>query len=144
MIYAYKDNGKWVIASLMPRFRGIGGWHTLTDAERAEHGWYPCVEVNADYNPTTQIRSTPTFVLEDGVVTATYTIWDKPESQVYNEAADAVRSERDKLIANTDWMALTDNTLTPEWETYRQALRDITEHENFPHLTDDDWPVKPE
>jgi len=141
MIYAYKDNGKWVIASLMPRFRGVGGWHTLTDAERAKHGWYPCVEVNANYNPTTQVRSTADFSFADNVVTAVYTIWDKPESQIYNEAADAVRSERDKLIADTDWMALSDNTLTAGWSAYRQALRDITSQEGFPHSVE--WPEKP-
>lgn len=94
MIYAYKENGRWVIASLMPRFRGIGGWHTLTDEERAKHGWYPCVEVNAQYNPTTQIRSPAEFVLKDNVVTATYTIWDKPESQVFMEAMTEARNQR--------------------------------------------------
>lgn len=26
---------------------------------------------------------------------------------------------------------------------YRQALRDITDHVNFPYLNDADWPVKP-
>lgn len=59
------------------------------------------------------------------------------------DAAEGVRTQRDKMIADTDWMALSDNTLTPAWATYRQALRDITAHINFPHLTEDDWPVKP-
>lgn len=142
MIYAYRDDGRWTIASLMPRFKGIGGWHTLTDAERAQHGWYPCVEVNANYNPTTQIRSPAEFVLVDNVVTATYTVWDKPEEQVYAEAAAKVRNERNKLIADTDWMALSDNTMTPEWASYRQALRDITAQEGFPYSVI--WPTKPE
>jgi hypothetical protein len=56
-------------------------------------------------------------------------------------AGKAIRSERDKLIAETDWMALSDNTLTPEWATYRQALRDITSQEGFPHTVE--WPEKP-
>jgi len=38
-------------------------------------------------------------------------------------------------------MALSDNTLTPEWSTYRQALRDITEQEGFPYQVT--WPTKP-
>jgi len=99
MIYAYKDDGKWIIASLMPRFRGIGGWHTLTDAERAKHGWYPCVEVNANYNPTTQVRSAPSFTFADGVVTAVYTIWDKPESQIFSEALIETRNNRAEAYA---------------------------------------------
>ena len=27
---------------------------------------------------------------------------------------------------------------------YRQALRDITTHSNWPNLNPEDWPVKPE
>jgi len=60
------------------------------------------------------------------------------------DAATAVRSRRDGLLAETDWMGLSDVTMSSAWATYRQALRDITTHSNFPHnLTDDDWPTKP-
>jgi hypothetical protein len=55
--------------------------------------------------------------------------------------AQGVRSQRDKLIADTDWMALSDSTLTPAWAAYRQALRDVTAQAGFPHTVD--WPVKP-
>ena len=37
-----------------------------------------------------------------------------------------LRSQRDKLLAETDYMALGDVTLSDAWKTYRQALRDIT------------------
>ncbi len=141
MIYAYNEKGKWIISSLMSRFRGVGGWHILTDEERAKHGWYPCIEVNANYNPTTQIRSPAEFVLADGIVTATYTIWDKPESQIYSEAADNIRTERNRLLQETDWMALSDSTMAAEWAAYRQALRDITAQEGFPYTVE--WPSKP-
>ena len=40
-------------------------------------------------------------------------------------------------------MALSDNTLTEEMAAYRQALRDITSHANWPYLNEADWPVKP-
>jgi hypothetical protein len=33
--------------------------------------------------------------------------------------------------------------LATEWATYRQALRDITTHANFPNLEEADWPVAP-
>jgi hypothetical protein len=56
--------------------------------------------------------------------------------------ADQVRTERDQLLAKTDWMALSDNTLTPDWATYRQALRDVTAQEGFPYSVI--WPTKPE
>ena len=56
-------------------------------------------------------------------------------------AEEAVRNKRDRLLSDTDWMALSDNTMTPEWATYRQALRDITAQEGFPYSGN--WPTKP-
>jgi|TARA_R110001592_G_scaffold33681_1_gene116548 hypothetical protein len=51
------------------------------------------------------------------------------------------RVKRDKLIAETDFLALQDTaTLTSEWETYRQALRDITDQADVDNIT---WPTKP-
>lgn len=57
------------------------------------------------------------------------------------EAAKAVRAQRDKLLVETDWMALSDVTMSAEMAAYRQALRDITAQEGFPHSVN--WPVKP-
>ena len=42
-------------------------------------------------------------------------------------ALDNLRAERNKLLAETDYFALADNTMTEEVKTYRQNLRDITE-----------------
>ena len=66
-----------------------------------------------------------------------YTVENRPQDQ----AEDAVRNRRNSLIADTDWMALSDNTMTPEWSTYRQALRDITNQEGFPYAVV--WPTQP-
>ena len=65
------------------------------------------------------------------------------QTQLDNQAAERNRSERDRLIAETDWHALSDVTMSAEMTTYRQALRDITTHANWPHLEDADWPTKP-
>lgn len=60
------------------------------------------------------------------------------------DAAKGVRAKRDGLLAETDFYALSDTTLSDDMKTYRQALRDITGHSNFPSdLTDSDWPTKP-
>jgi|TARA_R110000822_G_scaffold16229_5_gene55363 prophage maintenance system killer protein len=53
------------------------------------------------------------------------------------------RNKRDALIAATDWWASSDLTMTDEQTAYRQALRDITAHEDWPELADSDWPTKP-
>ena len=60
-----------------------------------------------------------------------------------DRAAEANREKRNALLAETDYLALSDNTMSPEMTTYRQALRDITNHANWPNLEDADWPTKP-
>ena len=37
-----------------------------------------------------------------------------------------LRQKRNSLLTATDYLALSDNTLTTEMSTYRQALRDLT------------------
>jgi len=37
-----------------------------------------------------------------------------------------LREQRNALLAETDWMANSDVTMSDAWTTYRQALRDIT------------------
>ena len=36
-----------------------------------------------------------------------------------------LRVERDRLLAETDWMGNSDVTMSSDWATYRQALRDL-------------------
>lgn len=54
------------------------------------------------------------------------------------------RNRRNDLLAETDWWASSDHTMTAEQTAYRQDLRDITTHANWPNLADSDWPTKPE
>ena len=42
-------------------------------------------------------------------------------------AMETLRAKRNKLLSATDYLALSDNTMTEEDRTYRKALRDITE-----------------
>ena len=65
------------------------------------------------------------------------------QTQLDTSAAERNRETRDRLIAETDWWASSDLTMTAEQTAYRQALRDITTHANWPHLSEDDWPTKP-
>ena len=57
------------------------------------------------------------------------------------EPLKALRQERDRLIAATDWWASSDLTMTAEQTAYRQALRDITE--TYSSLDEVVWPTKP-
>lgn len=55
---------------------------------------------------------------------------------------DVVRRERDIRIAKTDWTQLPDVSEATRiaWQTYRQALRDITTQSDPSNIT---WPTEP-
>ena len=59
-------------------------------------------------------------------------------------AMNTLRTKRNTLLAETDYLALSDQTLSTEMSTYRQALRDITNGittvEQANNVT---WPTKP-
>ena len=55
--------------------------------------------------------------------------------------ASDLRGQRDQLLKETDWMALSDVTMSSEMTSYRQALRDITDQTGFPYSVI--WPTKP-
>jgi len=44
----------------------------------------------------------------------------------FDMAMEDLRAKRNKLLADTDYLALSDNTMSAEMTTYRQSLRDIT------------------
>lgn len=58
-----------------------------------------------------------------------------------------LRQERTQLLAQSDWMANSDVTMTEEWRVYRQALRDITTQtpslDSDGNLTGITWPTPP-
>ena len=61
-----------------------------------------------------------------------------------------LRVERDRLLAETDWWAVSDRTMTSEQSAYRQALRDlpdtatpVLDPTSRLGISGVDWPVKP-
>ena len=56
-------------------------------------------------------------------------------------AEEKLRAERDIRLQATDWMALTDVTMSDEWKTYRQALRDLPA--NTSDFTNPTYPTEP-
>ena len=55
---------------------------------------------------------------------------------------EELRAYRNARLGETDYLALSDNTLTSEMASYRQALRDITD--TYSNLEEVVWPTKPE
>ena len=90
------------------------------------------------------------FKLNPSVVTIRGDIAYDADGNVveYDEAAVmaeanmmALRTERNQRLANTDWWASSDLTMTAAQTAYRQALRDITE--TYTSLDDVVWPEEP-
>ena len=47
-------------------------------------------------------------------------------NNAFNRSLDKLRKTRNNLLAETDWMANSDVTMSDAMRTYRQQLRDIT------------------
>ena len=60
----------------------------------------------------------------------------KTEEQKLNELATTIRSKRNSLLAETDYLLMNDYPISAEdlarIKKYRQELRDLTKQENFP------------
>jgi len=55
-----------------------------------------------------------------------------------------LRLQRNSLLADSDWMANSDVTMSDEWRTYRQELRDITNGlTTIEEIQVVEFPVKP-
>jgi hypothetical protein len=66
------------------------------------------------------------------------------KDSAFDRAMANLRQRRDNLLKATDYLALSDNTLSADMTTYRQDLRDITNGlttvEDVNAVT---WPTKP-
>lgn len=74
-------------------------------------------------------------------------IWIDPrtEQQKYTDQCNLVNATRETYLRASDWTALNDVPIPPDqlvqWQTYRQALRDIPQQPGYPW--DVVWPVPP-
>ena len=99
------------------------------------------IEVNSldfMHNLIQATEGTIGWIYADGVLTAPIDIITDTEK------SEIARTKRDNLLSNSDWTQVADAPVDQvAWATYRQALRDITTHANFPNLEEADWPVAP-
>ena len=70
-------------------------------------------------------------------VTVTYTAVAQTDAEHWA----SIRTQRDAKLAESDWMANSDVTMSSAWKTYRQALRDLPASESDPD--DITWPDEP-
>jgi len=59
-------------------------------------------------------------------------------------ALASLRQKRDRLLAETDYLALSDTTLSDDMKTYRQSLRDLPSGKDTVEKCENaTWPTKP-
>ena len=118
----------------------------IPDSTLAEYGVFNVIvaEIPAHNEATQNISQDQQPVLVNGQWQIGYSVSEKTEGELQaqlDSVATVVRAKRDSLLAETDWSALVDTTLSDEMRAYRQALRDITIQAGFPENVE--WPVKP-
>lgn len=115
----------------------------------SENGFF--IEGLHDTIPTDGIALTPEehmFLLEEQALGKEIVVVDGEVSAIERILVanwDGIRRTRNRLIAATDWTQLSDSPLDEAgklaWQTYRQALRDITESYSDPNEVV--WPTEP-
>ena len=65
-------------------------------------------------------------------------------TELLNIALMGLRFKRDRLLEQTDYLALSDVTMSDAWKTYRQQLRDLTDGlTTESEVNSVTWPTKP-
>jgi len=62
------------------------------------------------------------------------------DAEITAKKWELVRIERNRKLQESDWRAMSDLTLSDDWKTYRQALRDVPTQSDPDNIT---WPTKP-
>ena len=115
---AYTDNMEYIIR---------GGW------DEASQSYTGCVTPNDGVISECRVRE----------LVEVFSATEEELKTAYERCRwEDIRIERDRLIAETDYMALQDTSeLSDEWKTYRQALRDLPSQSDFPRSVT--FPTKP-
>lgn len=118
----------------------------VSDEMLEDWGVFPVIEADIpDYNERTQNcvkDSQPT--LSNGNWTLSWTVSDKTAeetTQYDDDLAAEVRADRNARLAETDWWAVSDRTMTSEQTEYRNLLRQVPQQDGFPLSVT--WPTKP-
>jgi hypothetical protein len=138
---------EWPIYNIKAVFPNISFPDTLTDANLP--AGYVTVGTSAPPVAALNQKVVPsTPVLDGNVWLQGWEIVELSESEILEKRetiAQDVRSKRDMLISETDWIVMKayeqQMPVGKEWLDYRQELRDISSQVGFPHEIN--WPNRP-
>lgn len=114
------------------------------DIDLSDFGVFPVKQIESPkYDPFYDVKRSVQCI--DGEWTEIWTRTPASPEQIEERALDAgeaIRTQRNELLARTDWTQLPDVFVDKsKWALYRQQLRDITSQPGFPwNVT---WPVWP-
>ena len=119
MYYVFKEDGSF-------RYSCSSNPTDVLDVESV-------IQSDIDFNPP------DTIALVDGEIVCTPY---NPADYDYSDGHwEDLRNERNRLLAETDYLALPDVTMSEEMRNYRQQLRDLPANTEDPE--NPVWPVKP-
>jgi len=120
------------IDKLRKAFRNVSFPIELSSDLKTEYGLFDVEKAAGSSTPVPNVfcevlvETDPELV--DGVYKQKFVV-----ERLSDELAETnIRRTRDALLQRTDYMALSDVTMSDEWKDYRQALRAIPQQANFP------------
>ena len=159
--YALVENNKIVEIhySLPKSWKNVSGFNLLKDDEATLNslGWYKITKVAVDYDPSIKFISDYTYefdnnqVFENPVFELIPITLSKTQEELFQEALDTLRIDRDRLIAESDWtqfadvQTIYDDEWKAQWAVYRQQLRDLPNLciSGEINIYEVEWPIKP-
>lgn len=114
---------------------------TIPNSTLEEYGVYPVTQTDPPTYDGDLYKCNFNIELVESIWTQVWTVEPLPQDQ----AESNIRGQRDRLLAKTDWIVTKSYEqgipVPTEWQTYRQALRDIPSQAGFPF--DVVWPNQP-
>jgi hypothetical protein len=141
-MYALIENGEITRVNIdFPAVvNGVSFSKGSTEEDARKNGLVPIVGDEPSHTDRERLAG-PQYVFDGTNVNRVFTVEPIPDA----EKAGQVRAERNQMLKDCDWTQVVDAPLTQslafEWQTYRQALRDITSQTGFPW--DVTWPDAP-
>ena len=151
MSYAHVEDGVVTYRGPLPKsWRNISGLN-LSDGDNdflKTIGWLPLTETKVAPTYNQVIDSDQVVINADDVqITQQVRSMTADERAVRDERnMDSLRLHRNGKLAETDFYALSDITLSSDMASYRQSLRDLPATADMTKWETDDWawPTKPE
>lgn len=151
MIYALVKNGNIIEGprSLPENWENVSRLDLLSDETLLELGWYPVITDTIPIHSVSTQYLVTRYVVEETHIQETFDVVDFTQEELAESAQSAwlqLRLERDQFLAESDWTELPSVRANrsaewaAEWDTYRQALRDITDNTSIDKVV---WPEKP-